>query len=157
MELKIYGNVVFHLSKNRLLGYGIMYCSMVYALYHAFYYHGSAGGFGDFVHFPTYVMVLGLSIGFTIMEKHLLAENELGFALKKNTILAGWISFMFGVIFLGMEMTHYRENIHSYLGNGLGTAVISLIYGYVSAPILEAFFTKGIKQEQTAIFYEEEE
>ena len=157
MVLKIYGNVALHFSKNRLLGYGIMYFSMVYALYHALFKNGSAGGFGDFIHLPTYVMVLGLSIGFTIMEKHLLAENELGFALKKNTILAGWISFMFGVIFLGMEMAHYRENIHSYLGNGLGTAVISLIYGYVSAPILEAFFTKGIKQEQTAILYEEEE
>ena len=157
MVLKIYGNVALHFSKNRLLGYGIMYFSMVYALYHAFYYHGSAGGFGDFVHFPTYVMVLGLSIGFTIMEKHLLTENELGFALKKNTILAGWISFMFGVIFLCMEMIHHRENIHSYLGIGLGTAVVSLIYSYVSAPILEAFFTKGIKQEQTAILFEEEE
>ena len=157
MELKIYGNVVFHLSKNRLLGYGMMYFSMVYALYHALFKDGSAGGFGDFIHLPTYVMVVGLGVGFTVMEKHLLAENELGFALKKNTILAGWISFMFGVIFLGMEMIHHRENIHSYLGIGLGTAVISLIYGYVSAPILEAFFTKEIKQEESILISEEEE
>ena len=157
MQLKLYTSIILYLSKNRLIGFGIMYCSMVYALYHALFKDGSAGGFGDFIHLPTYVMVLGLGVGFTVMEKHLLAENELGFALKKNTILAGWISFMFGVIFLGMEMIHHRENIDSYLGIGLGTAVISLIYGYVSAPILEAFFTKEIKQEESILISEEEE
>ena len=157
MKLKVYGNLALHFSKNRLLGYGIMYFSMVYAIYHALFRDGAAGGFGDFVHLPNCVMVMGLGIGFTVMEKHLLGENELGFALKKNTILAGWISFMFGIIFLGTEMIHHRENIYSNLGIGLGTAVVSLIYGYVSAPILEAFFTMEIKQEESILISEEEE
>ena len=157
MKLKVYGNVALHFSKNRLLGYGIMYFSMAYAIYHALFKDGAAGGFGDFVHLPNYVMVIGLGIGFTVMEKHLLGENELGFTLKKNTILAGWISFMFGIIFLGTEMIHHRENIYSNLGIGLGTAVVSLIYGYVSAPILEAFFTMEIKQEESILISEEEE
>ena len=156
MELKIYGNVVFHFSKNRLLGYGIMYSSMVFALYHALFKDGLPGGFGDFIHLPTYVMVLGLGVGFTVMEKHLLGENELGFALGKNIILAGWISFMIGTILVGKEMGNQGENINSYLGTELGTVILSLIYAYVTAPILEAFFTKEIMQEESILITEEE-
>ena len=99
------------MSENRLIGYGIMYSFMVYSLFYVLFKNGAAGWFGDSIHLPTYVMVLGLGLGFKIMQKHLLAKNELGSSLKKNIIIAGWIGFMMSLVFWDLELLKKEETI----------------------------------------------
>tara|TARA_A100001011_G_C13865195_1_gene656648 strand:+ start:374 stop:565 length:192 start_codon:yes stop_codon:yes gene_type:complete len=52
MEIKLYMKIILYFSKNRLNGYGIMYFSMAYALFHALFKDGASGGFGDVIHLP---------------------------------------------------------------------------------------------------------
>ena len=108
MKLKVYGNVALHFSKNRLLGYVIMYFSMVYAIYHALFVEGAAGGFGSFLHWPTTFSVLAIGLSMTYMKKHTLNDNELGTMLRKDMALSGWILFMLNTVLIGGGM--YSED-----------------------------------------------
>ena len=72
---------------------------------------GGPGGFGQFVSIPSFILVFGVGIGFTIMRKHTLKENELGKALKEDFFLAGWIGFLVGLRFLGAGMDEQFRNI----------------------------------------------
>ena len=156
MEIKIIGNLVLYLSKNRLIGYAIMYFSFVYALYYAMFIEGAAGGFGDFISLPAYIVVFGVGVGFTHMRKHSLKTNELGAALRKDFVLAGWIGFMIRIILLGVGMKSDEGRLLNNLGPGFATAILPLIYGYIGGIIVEAFLTKEITKDVLPILDEEE-
>ena len=108
---------------------------------------GASGGFGQFVSIPSFILVFGVGIGFTIMRKHTLKENELGKALKEDFFLAGWIGFLVGLGFLGAGMDEQFGNIkwgNSIVISNFKTVTIPLLYGYICGKMFEASLTKPV-------------
>ena len=109
---------------------------------------GVAGRFVQFISIPSLILVFGVGIGFTLMRKHTLEQNELGIALKKDFILAGWIGFLVGLGFLGAGMDEQFGNIEwgiSFVVSNLKTVTIPLLYGYICGNIFEASLTPPLK------------
>ena len=155
MKIKLYGSQFLYLSKNRLIGYFIAVFSVNSALYLAFM-EGSAGRFIDFFSPISFIIVFGVGIGFTLMRKHSLNYNELGSALRKNFILAGWIGFMIGVILLCLGMNSEEGRLLKNVGPNFAMALISPIYGYIWGYVTEAFLTKDRKNDMVWTYDEEE-
>mgnify|MGYP001273695316 FL=1 len=147
MKIKLFGNVAIYLSWSLVIGFFLYYLSILGAMAYALFIDGVAGGFGQFVSIPSFIIVFGVGIGFTLMKKHTLKENELGKALKKDFILAGWIGFLVGLGFLGAGMDEQFGNIEwgiSIVVSNLKTVTIPLLYGYICGNMLEASLTKPI-------------
>ena len=147
MKIKLFGNVALYLTWSLVIGFFLYYLSILGAMAYALFIDGVAGGFGQFVSIPSFIIVFGVGIGFTLMKKHTLKENELGKALKKDFILAGWIGFLVGLGFLGAGMDEQFGNIEwgiSIVVSNLKTVTIPLLYGYICGNMLEASLTKPI-------------
>ena len=147
MKIKLFGNVAIYLTWSMVIGFFLYYLSILGAMAYALFIDGVAGGFGQFISIPSFILVFGVGIGFTIMRKHTLKENELGKALKKDFILAGWIGFLVGLGFLGAGMDEQFGNIEwgiSIVVSNLKTVTIPLLYGYICGNMLEASLTKPI-------------
>ena len=149
MKIKLFRNVVVYISWSMAVGFFLYYLSILGAMAYVLFIDGAAGGFGQFVSIPSIIFVFGVGIGFTIMRKHTLKENELGIALKKDFILAGWIGFLIGLGFLGAGMDEQFGNIEwgvSILVSNLKTVTIPLLYGYILGNMLEASLTQPISK-----------
>ena len=147
MQIKLIGDMSIYINRNLIIGFVLMYVSMVGAMAYVLFIDGAAGGFGQFVSIPSFILVFGVGIGFTLMRKHTLKENELGKALKKDFIFAGWIGFLVGLGFLGAGMDEQFGNIEwgiSIVVSNLKTVTIPLLYGYICGNMLEASLTKPI-------------
>tara|TARA_B100000242_G_C42835648_1_gene388174 strand:+ start:58 stop:507 length:450 start_codon:yes stop_codon:yes gene_type:complete len=147
MKIKLFGNVAIYLSWLLVIGFVLYYFSILGGMAYVLFIDGVAGGFGQFVSIPSFIIVFGVGIGFTLMKKHTLKENELGKALKKDFILAGWIGFLVGLGFLGAGMDEQFGNIEwgiSIVVSNLKTVTIPLLYGYICGNMLEASLTKPI-------------
>ena len=149
MKINLFGNVAVYLSWSLTTGFLLYYLSIVGAMAYVLFIDGVAGGFGQFVSIPSFILVFGVGIGFTLMRKHTLKENELGKALKKDFILAGWIGFLIGLGFLGAGMDEQFGNIEwgvSILVSNLKTVTIPLLYGYICGNMFEASLTQPISK-----------
>ena len=149
MQIKLIGDMSIYINRNLIIGFVLMYVSMVGAMAYVLFIDGAAGGFGQFVSIPSFILVFGVGIGFTLMRKHTLKENELGKALKKDFILAGWIGFLVGLGFLGAGMDEQFGNIEwgiSIVVSNLKTVTIPLLYGYICGNMFEASCTKPISK-----------
>tara|TARA_X000000950_G_C13887662_1_gene649544 strand:+ start:2251 stop:2700 length:450 start_codon:yes stop_codon:yes gene_type:complete len=145
MQIKLFGNVVLYLRGSLLGGFLYYYLSILGAMAYVLFIDGAAGGFGQFVSIPSFILVFGVGIGFTIMRRHTIEKDELGKALKKDFILAGWIGFLVGLGFLGAEMDEQFGNIDwgiSVVISSFKTVTIPLLYGYICGKMLEASLTK---------------
>ncbi len=140
-------NIGVNVSWTNTTGFLLMYFSIIGTLAYVFFIDGVAGGFGQFISIPSFILVFGVGIGFTLMKKHTLKDNELGIALRKNFILAGWIGFLVGLGLLGASMDEQFGNIDwgiSIVVSNLKTITIPLLYGYIIGNMLEASMTKSI-------------
>ena len=149
MQIKLIGDMSIYINRNLTIGAVLMYVSMVGAMAYVLFIDGAAGGFGQFVSIPSFILVFGVGIGFTLMRKHTLKENELGKALKKDFIFAGWIGFLVGLGFLGAGMDEQFGNIEwgiSIVVSNLKTVTIPLLYGYICGNMFEASCTKPISK-----------
>ena len=149
MKINLFGNVAVYLSWSLTTGFLLYYLSIVGAMAYVLFIDGVAGGFGQFVSIPSFILVFGVGIGFTLMRKHTLKENELGKALKKDFIFAGWIGFLVGLGFLGAGMDEQFGNIEwgiSIVVSNLKTVTIPLLYGYICGNMFEASCTKPISK-----------
>ena len=147
MKIKLFGKVVLYINWSMAVGFFLYYLSILGAMAYVLFIDGVAGGFGQFVSIPSFIIVFGVGIGFTLMKKHTLKENELGKALKKDFILAGWIGFLVWLGFLGAGMDEQFGNIEkgiSIVVSNLKTVTIPLLYGYICGNMLEASLTKPI-------------
>ena len=147
MKIKLVGNVAIYLIWSLVIGFVLYYFSILGGMAYALFIDGVAGGFGQFVSIPSFIIVFGVGIGFTLMKMHTLKENELGKALKKDFILAGWIGFLVGLGFLGAGMDEQFGNIEwgiSIVVSNLKTVTIPLLYGYICGNMLEASLTNPI-------------
>ena len=147
MKIKLFGNVPVFLSWSMVIGFFIYYLSILGAMAYVLFIIGEPGGFGQFVSMPSFILVFGVGIGFTIMRKHTLKENELGKALKEDFFLAGWIGFLVGLGFLGARMDEQFGNIEwgiSIVISNFKTVTIPLLYGYICGKMFEASMTKPV-------------
>ena len=78
MKIKLFGKVVLYINWSMAVGFFLYYLSILGAMAYVLFIDGAAGGFGQFVSIPSFILVFGVGIGFTIMRKHTLKENELG-------------------------------------------------------------------------------
>ena len=147
MKIKLFGNVAMYLSLSMAIGFFIYYLSMLGAFAYVLFIIGGPGGFGQFVSIRSFILVFGVGIGFTIMRKHTLKENELGKALKEDFFLAGWIGFLVGLGFVGAGMDEQFGNIEwgiSIVISNFKTITIPLLYGYICGKMFEASLTKPV-------------
>ena len=147
MKIKLFGNITLYLNWSLAGGFLLYYLSIIGAMAYVLFIDGSAGRFGQFVSIPSFILVFGVGIGFTIMRKHTLKENELGKALKKDFILAGWIGFLVGLGFLGAGIDEQFGNIEwgiSIVISNFKTVTIPLLYGYICGKMFEASLTKPV-------------
>ena len=147
MKIKLFGNVAMYLSWSMAIGFFIYYLSILGALAYVLFIIGGPGGFGQFVNIPSFILVFGVGIGFTIMRKHTLKENELGKALKEDFVFAGWIGFLVALGFLGAGMDEQFGNIEwgiSIVISNFKTITIPLLYGYICGKMFEASLTKPV-------------
>ena len=149
MRIKLFGNVALNVSWSLIIGFLLMYLSILGAMAYAILIEGTAGRFIQFVNIPSFILVFGVGIGFTLMRKHTLKDNEIGVALKKDTILAGWIGFLIGLGLLGAGMDEQFGNIKwgiSIVVLNLKTITIPLLYGYIIGNMFEASLTPPISK-----------
>ena len=149
MKIKLFGNVAVNVSWSNTIGSLLMYLSMLGAIAYAILVEDTAGRFIQFVNIPAFILVFGVGIGFTLMRKHTLNDNEIGVALKKDVILGGWIGFLIGLGLLGASMDEQFGNIEwgiSIVVSNLKTITIPLLYGYIIGNMLEASLSPPISK-----------
>ena len=149
MKISLFGNVAINVSWSLTIGFLLMYLSMLGAVAYALLIDGAAGRFIQFVNIPSFIIVFGVGIGFTLMRKHTLKDNEIGTALKKDVILGGWIGFLIGLGLLGAGMDEQFGNIEwgiSIVVSNLKTITIPLLYGYIIGNMLEASLSTPISK-----------
>ncbi len=147
MKIKLFGNIALYITWSMVIGFFLYYLSILGAMAYLLFIDGSSGSFGQFVSIPSFILVFGVGIGFTIMRKHTLKENELGKALKKDFVLAGWIGFLVSLGFLGAGMDEQFGNIEwgiSIVISNFKTITIPLLYGYICGKMFEASLTNPV-------------
>ena len=125
---------------NKIIGLISIIVCCIGAIAYALFVEGSAGGFGNFLSAPSFGIVVGVGGGFTYMRKHTLKEKQIAAALKDDFILAGWIGCIMGFILMGADAG--LEGGLDNLGGGLSASIVTVLYGYMLGPIVEAFMNE---------------
>ena len=145
------------LMKNKIIGLIIgeliLFAAIIGAQALAFA-NGAGGAFYSFVDWPSLLVVLGVGWGITLMQEHGIERNQYGKTLYKNHVLGGWIGFMIGIILWLHGLAEMTENKSEIFSNsktflGLAYAIVPIFYGYISAAIFKAAFTKTVKNEDS--------
>ena len=147
MKIKITNSIILYITRDRVIGYVVMFFSVNAAIYHAVFIDGAAGGFGSFLHFPTVVSVWVIGVAMTYMKKHTINDNELGTMVRKDMVLSGWIVCMINMVLIGAGMYSEEGRDLKNLGPSLSQAVLCIQYGYVNGILLDAFLTKDVRYE----------
>jgi len=125
---------------NKVIGLIAVIGSSIGTIAYALFVEGAAGGFGNFLSIPSFGIVVGVGGGFTYMRKHTLKKKQIGAALKDDFILAGWIGCIMGFILMGAGAG--LEGGLDNLGGGLSASIVTVLYGYMLGPIVEAFMNE---------------
>ena len=125
---------------NKIIGLIAVIGSSIGVIAYALFVEGAAGGFGNFLSIPSFGIVVGVGGGFTYMRKHTLKEKQIAAALKDDFILAGWIGCIMGFILMGAGAG--LEGGLDNLGGGLSASIVTVLYGYMLGPIVEAFMNE---------------
>ena len=86
-----------------------------------------------FVSAASFVFVAGFRGGLTYMRKNKYSDNELITVLKNNIILAGWMGFIVGMVFVLSDSVGTDS-----LGPGMTASAVTLLYGYIGEDLIEA-------------------
>ena len=143
------------LMKNKIFGLIIgelIFIAAIIGAQFLTFTRGAAGGFYAFVDFISFIVVLGVGWGITLMQEHAIEKNQYGKTLYKNHVLGGWIGFMIGIILWLHGLAEVAENkstifLDSKTFLGLAYAIVPIFYGYICAAITKAAFTKTVKNE----------
>ncbi|MAL65181.1 MAG: hypothetical protein CMF94_03665 [Candidatus Marinimicrobia bacterium] len=84
---------------------------------------------------PSFLIVLAFS-GLTYIKREKYMLYELGYILKKDMILGGWVGFIIGCFFTFLSMSSWNIGIL----HGIGNSMISIIYGYILGNFAETFW-----------------
>ena len=145
------------LMKNKIIGLIIgelIFIAAIIGAQFLTFTRGASGGFYAFVDFISFIVVLGVGWGITLMQEHAIEKNQYGKTLYKNHVLGGWIGFMIGIILWLHGLAEMTENKSEIFSNsktflGLAYAIVPIFYGYICAAITKAAFTKTVKNEDS--------
>ena len=145
------------LMKNKIIGLIIgelIFIATIIGAQFLTFTRGASGGFYAFVDFISFIVVLGVGWGITLMQEHGIEKNQYGKTLYKNHVLGGWIGFMIGIILWLHGLAEMTENKSEIFSNsktflGLAYAIVPIFYGYICAAITKAAFTKIVKNEDS--------
>ena len=145
------------LMKNKIIGLIIgelIFIAAIIGAQFLTFTRGAAGGFYAFVDFISFIVVLGVGWGITLMQEHAIEKNQYGKTLYKNHVLGGWIGFMIGIILWLHGLAEVAENKSTIFSDsktflGLAYAIVPIFYGYILGAITNAAFTKTVKNEDS--------
>ena len=145
------------LMKNKIIGLIIgelIFIAAIIGAQFLTFTRGASGGFYAFVDFISFIVVLGVGWGITLMQEHAIEKNQYGKTLYKNHVLGGWIGFMIGIILWLHGLAEMTENKSEIFSNsktflGLAYAIVPIFYGYILGAITKAAFTKTVKNEDS--------
>ena len=145
------------LMKNKIIGLIIgelIFIAAIIGAQFLTFTREAVGGFYAFVDFISFIVVLGVGWGITLMQEHAIEKNQYGKTLYKNHVLGGWIGFMIGIILWLHGLAEMTENKSEIFSNsktflGLAYAIVPIFYGYICAAITKAAFTKTVKNEDS--------
>ena len=84
---------------------------------------------------PSFLIVIAFS-GLTYIKREKYMLHELGYILKNDLILGGWIGFMLGCFFTFLTVSSLSINILY----GIANSIISIIYGYILGNVAFTFW-----------------
>ena len=145
------------LMKNKIIGLIIgelIFIAAIIGAQFLTFTRGASGGFYAFVDFISFIVVLGVGWGITLMQEHAIEKNQYGKTLYKNHVLGGWIGFMIGIILWLHGLAEMTENKSEIFSNsktflGLAYAIVPIFYGYMCGAITDAALTKTVKNEDS--------
>ena len=124
--------------KDKLIGFLGLVILVIGAIAYALFVEGAAGSFFDFTSIPSFLVVIAFG-GLTYMKKDKYKFHKLGFVLKNDLILGGWMGFIIGLILM---LAATPEGLGNNWEGGLSAMVLTVLYGYMLGNLIEAFWPK---------------
>mgnify|MGYP001347777662 CR=1 FL=1 len=124
--------------QDKLIGFTGLNILMIGAIAYALFVEGAAGSFLDFTSIPSFLFVIAFG-GLTYIKKDKYKFHKLGYVLKKDLILGGWMGFIVGLILL---LAATPEMLIPNWAGGVSAMVVTVLYGYMLGNLVEAFWPK---------------
>ena len=121
--------------KNKIIGLVLVIVALAIVL--TVVVSGSGLNMGMFISPTAFILVVGIACGLTLMKKESQKEGLFP-VFKHSLIFAGYIGTLIGLI---MVFGGYEESIGiETMMVGISASLLTLLYGYFLAYILEPFF-----------------
>jgi len=124
--------------QDKLIGFFGLIILVICAIAYALFIEGAAGSFAHFLSIPSFLVVIAFG-GLTYMKKDKYKFHKLGFVLKNDLILGGWMGFIIGLILM---LAATPEGLGNNWEGGLSAMVLTVLYGYMLGNLIEAFWPK---------------
>ena len=121
--------------KNKIIGLVIVIVTLAIVL--TYVASDSGLNMGMFISPTAFILIVGIASGLTLMKKDTQDEG-LFTVFKHNLIFSGYIGTLIGLI---LVFGGYEESMGiEIMLSGISASLITLLYGYFLAYILEPFF-----------------
>ena len=123
--------------RDKLIGLLALTVLVIGAIAYALFVEGAGGSFLDFTSIP-FLVVIAFG-GLPYMKKDKYKFHKLGFVLKNDLILGGWMGFIIGLILM---LAATPEVLGNNWEGGLSAMMLTVLYGYMLGHLIEAFWPK---------------
>ena len=124
--------------QDKLIGFFGLNILVICAIAYALFIESAAGSFAHFLSIPSFLVVIAFG-GLTYMKKDKYKFHKLGFVLKNDLILGGWMGFIIGLILM---LAATPEGLGNNWEGGLSAMMLTVLYGYMLGNLIEAFWPK---------------
>ena len=126
--------------QDKLIGFFGLNILVICAIAYALFIESAAGSFTHFFSVPSFLVVIAFG-GLTYMKRDKYKFHKLGFVLKNDLILGGWMGCIIGLILM---LAATPEVLGSNWEGGLSAMMLTVLYGYMLGNLIEAFWPKKV-------------